>query len=124
VDQFLRNHWFRAVAVLICLTHSLSAQTQINPVEARENVGRTTTVCGDVRSTRYALSLKGTPTYITLDSVETDFTIVIPGRDRAKFGQPDFTYNGKSVCITGKIEERDGRIHMKATDPKQIRIVR
>jgi hypothetical protein len=81
-------------------------------------------VCGDVRSTRYALSLKGTPTFITLDSIDADFTIVIPGKDRAKFGQPDFTYSGKSVCVTGRIEQRDGRIHMEAKDPKQIRIVR
>ena len=124
MDQFPGSHWFRVVFISLCFTNSLSAQSQINTAEARDNVGRTATVCGNVRSTRYALSLKGTPTYITLDAADTDFTIVIPGKDRAKFGQPDFTYIGRSVCITAKIEEGDGRIYMKAKDPKQIRIVR
>ena len=48
------------------------------------------------------------------------FTAVIFGNDRAKFGEPDKTLQGKRICVTGKIELYRGAPEVILHDPEQL----
>ncbi len=50
------------------------------------------------------------------------FTALIWGSDRPKFGAPEDTYRGKSVCVTGKIKKYRGMPEIIASEPDQIRV--
>ena len=96
----------------------------ITAAEAKEHLGEKRTVCGKVASSHYADDIRGKPTFMDLDSPFPDqiFTIVIRGADRAKFGEPESTYRGKSVCVTGKLKELLGVPVVIASEPAQIKL--
>ena len=52
------------------------------------------------------------------------FTIVIWGNNwgnnRSKFWKPEDDFNGKRVCVTGKITAYAGLLEIVAGEPKQI----
>jgi hypothetical protein len=111
------------VVALLCaaLGH---AQNSISAAEAKDHVGETATVCGDVVSTHYAARSRGNPTFINLDKPYPNeiFTIVIWGSDRPNFGDPEETYRSKQICAKGKISVYRGVAEMVAHEPSQIRI--
>ncbi len=45
------------------------------------------------------------PTFINLDRAYPNqlFTALIWGSDRPKFGDPEVTYSGRRICVTGTI---------------------
>lgn len=92
--------------------------------EAKQHVGSVATVCGKVLSPRFASSTKGQPTFLNLDKPypNQEFTVVIWGSDRPKFGVPEVVYRDKSVCVTGAITAYRGGAEIVATDPKQIQV--
>jgi DNA/RNA endonuclease YhcR with UshA esterase domain len=94
----------------------------ITASEAKNHIGETATVCGKVASTKYAASSRGRPTFLNLDRPYPDqiFTVLIWGSDRPKFGQPEETYRGKDICVTGKIKEYRGVPEIIAYEPEQI----
>lgn len=96
----------------------------ITASEAKNHIGETATVCGEVASTKYAASSRGQPTFINLDKPYPNqiFTILIWGSDRPKFGRPEETYRGKSICVTGKIKEYRGVPEIIAYEPAQIKV--
>lgn len=98
------------------------AQHHLTTAEAKSHIGETATVCGEVVSTRYAASTKGHPTFLNLDKPypKQEFTIVIWGEDRGKFGTPEDAYRDKRVCVTGKLVEYRGKPEVIANDPKQL----
>jgi DNA/RNA endonuclease YhcR with UshA esterase domain len=108
----------------MCLCTPLNAQKKMSAAEARDHVGETATVCGNVVSTRYASSTKGQPTFLNLDKPYPNqiFTIVIWGNNRSKFGRPEVEYNGKRICVTGKITEYRGVPEVIADAPAQITV--
>jgi len=118
--------------MLLCLIVAMSlatliiepalAQKKLIASEAKDHVGETATVCGNVVSTRYTASTKGQPTFLNLDKPYPNqiFTLVIWGSNRSKFGRPEVEYNQKRICVTGKIGEYRGVPEIVADDPKQI----
>jgi DNA/RNA endonuclease YhcR with UshA esterase domain len=100
------------------------AQKKLTANEAKEHFGETATVCGAVVSARYADATKGQPTFLNLDKPYPSqvFTIVIWGENRSKFGKPENDYNGKRICVTGKITAYAGLPEIVAEAPKQLRI--
>ena len=100
-----------------------SAQT-ISAGEAKNHIGETATVCGKVVSAKYAVRTRGQPTFLNLDEPypRQIFTVLIWGSDRAKFGEPEVTYRGKSVCVTGQIKEYRGVPEVVASEPAQIKV--
>jgi DNA/RNA endonuclease YhcR with UshA esterase domain len=92
--------------------------------EAKSHIGETATVCGKAVSTPYASTSTGKPTYIDLGRPypRQVFTIVIRGPDRAKFGNPETTLRGKSICATGKIQQFRGVPEVTATKGEQIKV--
>jgi len=113
---------FGCFLVLVVPTGAFAQVPTLTASEAKSHVGSTATVCGKVITPKYATSTKGQPTFLNFDKAypNQEFTVVIWGSDRAKFGTPEVTYNGKTICATGKIQEyRDG-VEIVASDPKQI----
>jgi hypothetical protein len=74
--------------------------------------------------TRYLDSSEKRPTFLNFDKPYPNhtFTSVIFGADREKFGKPEETYLQKDVCVSGKIEDFNGKPQIVLTDPKQIRL--
>ena len=112
------------IAITLCIWQQTIVAQNKTPAEARNHIGETATVCGEVASARYAASSRGQPTFINLDKPYPNqiFTVVIWGSDRAKFGEPEARYRGKRVCATGKIKEYRGVPEIVAYDPDQIRV--
>jgi len=106
------------------LVSPIQAQKKLTANEAKEHFGETATVCGAVVSARYADSTKGQPTFLNLDKPYPSqvFTVVIWGDNRSKFGKPENDYNGKRICVTGKITAYAGLPEIVAEDPKQLRV--
>ena len=110
------------MAVALLATSAL-AQKSLTATEAKAHIGEQRTVCGKVVSTRWAESSRGSPTFLNFDQPYPDqvFTLVIWGSDRAKFGEPETTYRGKHICVTGKISAFKGVPEVVASEPSQIK---
>ena len=92
------------------------------PVDAASHVGEVATVCGLVASTKYAPQSIGAPTFLDFGSAYPNaaFTAVILGSDRAKFGAPEKTLQGKEVCVRGEIRVYEGAPQVILTQPDQL----
>jgi micrococcal nuclease len=116
------------IAFIFSLTLGLSLSAKdglaetLTAAEARNHIGETATVCGKVVSANFAARSRGLPTFLNLDQPYPHqiFTILIWGRSRGDFGNPEKTYSGKSVCVTGAILEYRGTPEMILSDPSQI----
>jgi DNA/RNA endonuclease YhcR with UshA esterase domain len=106
------------------LCQPLIPQQKITAADAKNHIGEEATVCGNVASTRYASSTRGQPIFLNLEQPYPNqiFTVVILGRNRAKFGNPESEYSGKRICVTGKIEDYRGVAEIEAKVPGQIKI--
>src|SRR5690349_24038353 len=108
--------------LLIAIVLPVRGQKKLTAAEAKDHVGETATVCGNVVSTRYAASTKGQPTFLNLDKPYPNqiLTVVIWGNNRSKFGRPEVEYDEKRICVTGKITEYRGVPEVIAEAPAQI----
>ncbi len=90
--------------------------------EAAHHIGETASVCGVVASGKYDADLRAQPTFLDFGKPYPDqvFTAVIFGTDRSKFGSPETALRGKRVCVTGKIQDRNGLPQIILNDPKQL----
>lgn len=106
---------------LVFSTHLLAADT-IPSAQAKDHVGQTGMVCGKVADTRYLESGRQ-PTFLNFDKryPEHTFTAVIFGENRAKFGTPEKDYLDKDICVSGKIEDFNGKPQIIVTDKEQIK---
>jgi hypothetical protein len=100
------------------------AQASISAAEAKDHVGEKATICGEVISTHYAARSRGNPTFLNIDKAYPNqiFTVVVWGRDLPKFGDPEGTYRGKQVCVTGKISIYRRVPEVVANEPSQIKV--
>jgi hypothetical protein len=107
---------------LIVLAQTLLAADTIPSAKAKEHVGQDGTVCGKVADTRYLESARR-PTFLNFDERYPNhtFTAVIFGENRAKFGAPEKDYLDRDICVTGKIEDYNGKPQIIVTEPQQIK---
>ncbi len=56
-----------ALALVLLIIQPALAQKKLMAAEAKDHMGETATVCGNVVSTRYAASTEGQPTFLYLD---------------------------------------------------------
>jgi len=93
---------------------------------ARRAIGRYATIRGRVAGTKYASSSNGSPTFLNIGAdypSSRRFTVVIWGRNRARFGAPGRRYRGRTICVRGYVETYGGIPEIEARSPAQIRIV-
>jgi hypothetical protein len=95
----------------------------ITAEQAQEHIGEIHTVCGLVASADYLDSWASKPTFLNFDRPYPNQSLVvrIPNSSRAAFSEPpEVLFNGKTICVTGMIEDQDGRLQMVVEDPSQI----
>jgi DNA/RNA endonuclease YhcR with UshA esterase domain len=113
------------VLISVLLTFPFAqAQKTLTATEAKNHIGETATVCGEVASTHYATSSRGKPTFINLDKPYPNeiFTVLIWGSDRPKFANSEPNYGNKRVCVTGNVTDYKGVPEIVAREPSQIKI--
>lgn len=117
--------------LLVCLLAGSPAvgQTKVRPLapeEAKDHVGEEAVVCGRVASARFAEASRGSPTFLNLGRPYPyqPFTVVIWGRDRPKFGEPEHTYLDETICVSGRITSYRGQPQIVVSRPSQIRLQR
>jgi hypothetical protein len=112
---------FGASAVLGLWAFSSSA-APLNPEDAAGHVGETATVCSLVASGKFAANSRSQPTFLDLGKPypNADFTAVIFGDDRPKFGTPETSLRGKRICVTGQIRDYRGKPEIILNDPSQL----
>lgn len=113
-----------SLAFGFCLYVKAGSAETITAAEAKNHIGETATVCGKVESANYAARSRGQPTFLNLDEPYPHqiFTVLIWGSDRDNFKRPEKTYDGESVCVTGKIVEYRGVPEIVARAPDQITV--
>lgn len=117
-----------ALAVVLALVSPAAlaeGPQRIPATEAAHHVGEVARVCGHVASAAYFGSVKGGPTFLNLERPYPDqaFTVVIWGQNRSRFeSPPERLFDGKSICVAGRIETYRGRPQIEVTDPDQIEI--
>ena len=95
----------------------------ITAEQAQEHIGEIDTVCGLVASADYLDSWASKPTFLNFDRPypNQSFAVRIPDSSRATFSEPpEVLFNGKTICVTGMIEDHEGRPEMVVEDPSQI----
>src|SRR5262245_24437353 len=112
------------IRLLFILGIATAALAQIAPPDARDYVGQIQTVCGDVRSTRYAFTLKGAPTLLNMGTTDDNFTVVIWKKHLKNFRHPSSDYAGERLCVTGKIKDLQGNKRIEVKTPDQIVVQR
>jgi DNA/RNA endonuclease YhcR with UshA esterase domain len=111
-------------AVVTVLTWPFAAAGAcLGPEEANNHVGESACVCGFVASSHYAPNSKSQRTFLNLDKPYPNqrFTAVIFGDDRSKFGEPERTFQGKHVCVTGEIQLYRQKPEIIVHDPEQLK---
>ena len=73
----------------------------------------------------YMVGSRANPTFLTVvNPAQPDpkraLTAVIYGHDRAKFGTPETTLQGRRICVTGYISFFRGRPEMILSAPRQL----
>ena len=119
-----------AVAALVALSVVLVAAEvaaeeplQITASETAQHVGEYAEVCGRIASAAHIAAVKGQPTFLNFERPYPDnlFTVVIWGSCRSRFdGRPEHMFDGKSVCVTGRIVEYQGKPQIVVENPDQI----
>jgi hypothetical protein len=122
------------IVLLSCVAgiSALSLSQAANPsviraVDAKNHVGETATVCGEVVDSgigKYGVGNFGRPVTLDLDSPEPHplFFFVTFGADHAKAEQVRASYQGKQVCVAGKIVKGGTAPYIIASEPSQIKI--
>ncbi|MFH1865684.1 MAG: peptidoglycan-binding protein [Candidatus Eisenbacteria bacterium] len=114
-----------AICTLVLGTTGASAEeaVTISAADASRHVGEYAEVCGQVASAAYLASVGGQPTFLNIERPYPDqvFTVVIWGSSRKQFdGRPENLFDGKSICVTGRIAMHQGTPQIVVDDPEQI----
>jgi hypothetical protein len=108
-----------ASAAALSLSALPSVAATLTPNDAASHIGQNATVCGVVASTKFDAHLRSRPTFLDFGKPYPDqlFAAVIFGTDRAKFGTPETTLQGKRVCVSGTVRAYRGKPEIILTDP-------
>ena len=98
----------------------------IAPTDAKSHVGETATVCGkvvDTKTSKYGIGGHGKPVTFDLDQPEPNpvFYFVAFGTQPDGPAEVIAAYQGKHVCVTGKIATNDSGPYIMAADRNQIK---
>jgi hypothetical protein len=110
------------IVVLGLIWPFTSKAASLSPAEAADHIGETAEVCGVVSSATFAAEAPMAPTFLDLGKPNPFqiFTAVIFGSDRPKFGGPETSLRGKSVCVTGEIFLFQRTPEIVLRDPAQL----
>jgi hypothetical protein len=107
--ETIRLKLIRTLLFLLIPLSAISAWTQtLSASAAKNHIGETTTVCGNVASERTSTGTRGEPTFINLDAAYPNqvFTILIWSQDRSNVGV--LPRIGARACVLGTIQSYRG----------------
>ncbi|MGA2373993.1 MAG: hypothetical protein ABSF72_00630 [Candidatus Sulfotelmatobacter sp.] len=113
---------------LLPLVSAQSAPPRITSADAKSHSGETATVCGkvvDTKISKYALAGRGKPVNFDLDQPEPNpvfFFVTFGSQAGSNPEEAQAAYQGKSVCVTGKIAVVAAVPYIMAADRSQIKI--
>ena len=110
------------IACLLCTIYS-TAQTKVSLANADKNIGKTVTICDRVSEAKFLETSKTQPTLLNMGGIAPNnkLTIVINAENRKNFpGKPEETFQGKNVCVTGKLLAFNGKPEIIVTKPDEI----
>jgi DNA/RNA endonuclease YhcR with UshA esterase domain len=113
------------LAVPLSALAGVKVSETIAAEQAQQHIGETNTVCGLVANALYMDSWESKPTFLNFDRSYPyqSFAVRIPDFVRSEFSEPpEALFSGKTVCVTGLIEERGGRPQIVVDDSSQIDI--
>jgi hypothetical protein len=118
----LSRAWLLPLATAALLQAQPVSAATLSADEAGRHIGENATVCGTVTSAHFSRGASNAPTFLDLDKPypEAPFTLVIFGRDRAKFGAPEQTLLHQRICASGVVTRYRGRPEMILEDPAQL----
>jgi hypothetical protein len=110
-----------SLLIMLLLCPPLLLSQNIAAADASSHVGETATVCGKVTGVHYAASSKGKPTFINFDKPypSQDFTVMIWGEDRPRFGDLEKD-TGRLVCAHGLITMYRGKPETVLRSPEAL----
>jgi len=104
-----------------------STPPRVSPADAKDHIGDTATVCGKVvdnKISKYGMSGRGKPVFFDLDQPQPNpvFYFVAFGAQPEGPQEVIDAYQGKQVCVTGKITAAGvGGPFIMASDRSQIK---
>jgi hypothetical protein len=122
--------WIAAIGMMSLLPLALAetpAAPPLTPANAKSHIGETVSVCGKVveaKIGKYGLVGRGKVVTFFMDQPEANqvFYFVSFGTKEGGPQEAVAAYQGKSVCVAGKIAETSGVPFIMAADRTQIKI--
>ncbi len=119
-----------ALPVLLLATIAFAqnaAPARVNPADAKNHLGEVASVCGkvvDAKVSKYGIGGRGKPVSFDLDQPEPNpvFYFVAFGTQPEGPQEAVSAYQGKLVCVTGKITEASSGPFIMAADRSQIKL--
>lgn len=105
-------------------TVASSALRTVSLDEVANHVGDSVNVCGRISSTRYMRTSKTKPVLLNMGAAfpAQKLTLVIYEKDQPLFvPQPDIYYQGKTVCVSGRIVLYNGKPQIALTQAAQLK---
>lgn len=113
-----------AFIALLVISTSYS-QVTIKLAEVKDHIGDSVTVCGKVFGGKFLENAKGTPTFLNVGAAypNQQLTVVIWAEVRKQFdGKPEEIFDGKDICITGKLELYKGKPQIAIDNKDQVTV--
>lgn len=106
---------------------SAAPPPRITAADARNHISEKVTVCGKVVDTKiekYGLAGRGKPVIFDLDTPQPNpvFYFVAFGAQPGGPEEAIGAYNGRNVCVTGKITVASGMPYIMAADRSQVKV--
>jgi hypothetical protein len=116
-----------SLLLLSALAIGQSAPPRVTPADAKKHVGETVTVCGKVvdnQVSKYGIGGHGKPVTFDLDEPQPNpvFYFVTFGSQPDGPSEAVAAYQGKHVCVTGKIATAASGPYVMAADRNQIKV--
>ncbi len=106
---------------------SLHSYSQvIKPEDAKDLIGKSVTVCGEIFSGKFLADSKTSPTLLNMGAAfpKQPLTIVIPINVRQQFGfKPEEALLRKHICVTGTVTKFQKTVQIIIEDKTQMRIL-
>lgn len=106
---------------------SVTCNGAVSWTRAASLEGRVATFTGRVKSTKFAASSNGSPTFLNVGHPYPNhnrLSLVIWLENRAAFGRPEVKYRGRRVCVRGRVADYAGSPEIVLRRPSQIRVRR
>lgn len=100
------------------------SQTKVKLSDLKHHIGDSITVEGQVKTIAYRDSTNSSPTLITIGNMGGSLNILIESSVRNKFSvKPEEAYRNKTIQVSGKLLNNNGKMQVVIIDPSQIVLV-